>query len=39
MKPGSYVTVIIEEGSIVLEPEEAAKPASCPPVASLASVA
>lgn len=39
MKPGSYVTVIIEEGSIVLEPEETAKPPSCPPVASLASVA
>jgi len=39
MKPGTYVTVIIEEGSIVLEPEQPAAAVCTPPIAQLASVA
>jgi hypothetical protein len=50
MEPGSFVTVIIEDGAIVLEPiEDAAEGEACaspaataaaePPVATLAAVA
>jgi hypothetical protein len=40
MKPGSFVKVVIEDGCVILEPEDSA-PAACPapPVATLASVA
>lgn len=39
MQPGTYVNVIIEEGSIILEPDAPEAAPSCPPVASLANVA
>jgi hypothetical protein len=39
MKPGTYVTVIIEDGSIILEPEQPAPAVCTPPIAQLASVA
>lgn len=39
MKPGSYVKVVIEDGVIILEPEEQAAPACTPPLAQLASIA
>ena len=39
MEPGTYVKVIIEDGVIILEPEEVKAPACTPPVAQLASVA
>jgi len=39
MTPGTFVKVIIEDGVIVLEPEESSATAPVPPVAQLASVA
>jgi hypothetical protein len=39
MEPGAYVKVIIEDGVIILEPEETKAAACTPPVAQLASVA
>jgi hypothetical protein len=39
MEPGTFVKVIIEDGVIVLEPEESSATAPTPPVAQLASVA
>jgi hypothetical protein len=39
MEPGAYVKVIIEDGVIILEPEEVKAAACTPPVAQLASVA
>ncbi len=38
MPPGSFVKVIIEDGVIVLEPDDGTEPAQ-PPVASLANIA
>jgi hypothetical protein len=40
MKPGTFVKVLVEDGCVILEPEDAA-PAECPmpPAATLASIA
>lgn len=39
MKPGTFVKVVIEDGCVILEPEESAESTPIPPVATLASVA
>ena len=39
MKPGTFVKVLVEDGCVILEPEDAASAASVPPAATLASIA